>query len=123
MRASKRLSLGMAFFQKVLGTASSSRCVFQAEYDTATGSFILTQLLFLQRRSRISSVANHREFCKNVADVLERLAIAAKNAMLEGYTFDVSGMRLLEHHEEDETWLKGLRVNRTRTKRTLKIKH
>ena len=116
-----RLSLGIAIFRKALPNASSSRCVFQAEYDVATGIFFLTQSMFSQRRSRISSVANHRERCKNIADALKRLANAAEHALTNGYVFDVGGLSLIDKDEDDENWLQGLRVGKA--KRSPKTKH
>lgn len=111
-----KISIGMAFFRKPLTAAANERCVFQAEYNSSTGRFHLVELMYLQNTAHTLKVVRKNFKFDSVADCLGQLADASRNAMLDGYEFDISGMKLLEDKDEDENWLKGLNVSRRRLK-------
>ena len=107
-----RLSLGVAFLKKRLDPTSSSRYIVHAEFDATTKKFRLTLTSYVQSRSEVSKVTKKEGICLDIVDCLEKLALAVKNASLDGFKFDLAGMRLLDAGDFDEDWTSGLLPSR-----------
>ncbi len=107
-----RLSLGVAFLKKRLDPTSSSRYIVHAEFDSETKKFRLTLTSYVQCRSEVRNVTKKEGICLNIVDCLEKLALAVKNASMDGFKFDLAGMRLLDAGDFDEDWSSGLLTGR-----------
>lgn len=101
------ISIAILTFHKTLEKGTKSRYILQAEYNPKTNTFALTKTVFVHRRSRVLAHSTRHQPCTGIIDAMQQLAVAAENAGLEGFSFDVSGLSLIPV-EEDEDWVGGL---------------
>ncbi len=109
-----KLSLGIVFFRKALDKRANSRFIVHAEYNLATKAFSLVKTSFVQEAEHVYAMVNKHVPCVNVSECMRRLAVATAKAVDEGYDFDISGNRLLDLSENDETWASPIRKARSR---------
>lgn len=117
------ISIAILTFKKTLEKGTKSRYILQAEFNSEKNTFTLTKTVFVHRRSKVLAHSTRHQPCTGIIDAMQQLALAAENAGLEGFSFDVSGLSMVSP-EEDEDWVGGLLPDKkSRPSAKLRSKH